>query len=284
MPIRRPAVAGSFYPRTKEEAEKLIEECFLHPIGPGRLPERGEGASPPPLALISPHAGYVYSGPVAVHGYLQLDKKKKPKTVVILGPNHYGFGMPVSIYPEGAWITPLGEVEIDSELGLELAKESDVFSIDETSHLNEHSIEVQVPFLQYVLGEFKLLPICILDQGLKTCLEIGKTLAKKLEERDDILLVASTDFTHYEPDESAKEKDHLVLEKISSLDIMGMYDIIEEKNISMCGYGPVAAVLKAAKNLGAEKAEVLKYATSGDVTGDRGAVVGYASVKIERTK
>lgn len=282
MSRRSPAVAGAFYPSAAEELRAQIEECFLHPIGPGRLPRRAEGERAPPLALISPHAGYIYSGPVAAHGYIQLEGRRRPKTVIVLGPNHYGLGTDVSIYPEGVWATPLGEVRIDSGLAKALAESSDVFSLDEFSHLREHSIEVQVPFLQYVLGDFQLLPICILDQSQRVCLEVGRALGEVLKERDDFLLVASTDFTHYEPDERAKRKDAEVLEKIKGLDAEGMYQVIRTLNVSMCGYGPVAAILEAAKDLGAKEAEILRYATSGDVTGDREAVVGYASAKIER--
>jgi len=280
MGRRMPAVAGAFYQSSAESLRMEIENCFQHRIGPGRLPKKVEGKRKPP-SLISPHAGYIYSGPVAAHSYLQLEDRMRPEVVVVLGPNHYGVGSAVSIYPEGEWITPLGSVKIDDKLALRLAELSDIFTLDEISHLREHSIEVQIPFLQYVLGGFKLVPICLLDQGLKTCLEVGRCLAEALRDYESFLLVASTDLTHYEPDEVAKEKDSLALGKIRELDVEGLYRVIRENDISMCGYGAVAAVLEASKRLGAKKAELLKYATSGDVTGDRGAVVGYAAVKIE---
>jgi len=280
MGRRMPAVAGAFYPSSAESLRMEIENCFQHRIGPGRLPKHVMGERKPP-SLISPHAGYIYSGPVAAHSYLQLEDRMRPEVVVVLGPNHYGIGSAVSIYPEGEWITPFGSVKIDEKLALRLAELSDIFTLDEVSHLREHSIEVQIPFLQYVLGGFKLLPICLLDQGLKTCLEVGRCLAEALRDYESFLLVASTDLTHYEPDEIAKEKDSLALEKVRELDIEGLYQVIRENDISMCGYGAVAAVLEASKRLGAKKAEILKYATSGDVTGDRSAVVGYAAVKME---
>ena len=275
-----PAVAGMFYPSSPESLKAEIEHSFLHRIGPGRLPRKPGGDRNPP-SLISPHAGYVYSGPVAAHGYLQLENRIKPETVVILGPNHYGVGSPVSIYPSGEWVTPLGSVKVDEKLALKLAEISDVFTLDEFSHSREHSIEVQVPFLQYVLGEFKVLPICILDQSLETCIEVGGALAEALKNYRSFLLVASTDLTHYEPDEIAKQKDEMALQRIVELDIEGLYEVIRRHEISMCGYGPVAAVLEASKRLGASESEVLRHATSGDITGDRGAVVGYASIKIE---
>ena len=280
MGRRMPAVAGAFYPSSPESLRMEIENCFLHRIGPGRLPRKIEGEKRPPF-LIAPHAGYVYSGPVAAHGYLQLEDRAKPEVVVVLGPNHYGVGSSVSVYPEGEWVTPLGSVEIDSKLAMKLADLSDVFTLDELSHAREHSIEVQIPFLQYVLGEFKLVPICILDQGFETCVKVGRALAEALKDYENFLVVASTDLTHYEPDEIAKRKDELALEKVINLDVEGLYEVILRHDISMCGYGPVAAVLEASKGLGAQKAQILKHATSGDVTGDRSAVVGYASVKIE---
>lgn len=280
MGRRMPAVAGAFYPSSPESLKREIERCFLHRIGPGRLPRKVDGEEKP-LLLVSPHAGYVYSGPVAAHGYLQLEGRAKPQIVVILGPNHYGIGSPVSVYPDGEWITPLGSVEIDDELAMKLADLSGIFTLDEISHVREHSIEVQIPFLQYILGEFKFLPICILDQELETCLEVGRALAEALRNYKSFLLIASTDLTHYEPDDVAKRKDRLALERITELDSGGLYDAIARHEISMCGYGPVAAILEVSKILGAGRAEILKHATSGDVTGDTDAVVGYASVKIE---
>jgi len=280
MGRRMPAVAGAFYPSSADSLRMEIESCFQHRIGPGRLPKRVMGERKPP-SLISPHAGYIYSGPVAAHSYLQLEDRMKPEVVVVLGPNHYGIGSPVSIYPEGEWITPLGSVKIDERLALRLAELSDIFTLDEVSHLREHSIEVQIPFLQYVLGDFKLLPICLLDQSLRICVEVGEKLAEALRGYKSFLLVASTDFTHYEPHEEARRKDWIALKKIEELDVRGLYEVIEEHNISICGYGAVAAVLEASKRLGARRAEVLKYANSGDITGDKSSVVGYASVKIE---
>lgn len=280
MGRRVPAVAGMFYPSSPDALRRDIERCFLHRMGPGRLPKRFDGETRP-LFLISPHAGYMYSGPVAAHGYLQLESRVKPEIVVVLGPNHYGIGSSVSIYPGGEWITPLGSIKVDDAFAAELAEISYTFTLDEISHTREHSIEVQLPFLQYILGDFKFVPICILDQSLETCIDVGRALAEALGKRKSFVVVASTDLTHYEPDEVAKRKDEMALEKIVELDSEGLYDVISEHDISMCGYGPVAAILEASRRLGARKVEVLKYATSGDITGDRDAVVGYASIKIE---
>ncbi|MEN2975454.1 MAG: AmmeMemoRadiSam system protein B [Candidatus Caldarchaeales archaeon] len=284
MSKRKPAVSGLFYPSSAESLKSKIEECFLHPIGPGSLPKKIRGDRLHPLGIISPHAGYMYSGPVAAHGYIQLDGRRWPKTVILIGPNHYGIGTEVSVYPEGTWITPFGPVKIDSELARELVNYSNIISLDELSHIREHSIEVQIPFLQYVLGDFMILPISMLDQSIETSLELGRALAELLKNRSDVMLVASTDFSHYEPHDVAVRKDLAALEKIKKLDIEAFYKVVEAMDISMCGYGPVAAVLEAARRMEAKVAELLKYATSGDVTGDRSSVVGYASLKIELEK
>jgi AmmeMemoRadiSam system protein B len=268
-----------FYPSGRESLLREIESCFLHRLGPGRLPRRVKGDRRPG-ALISPHAGYTYSGPIAAHAYAQLDGCNV-NVAIVLGPNHYGVGTPVSIFPEGVWATPLGEISIDTELAMELSNLSDVFSLDEVSHEHEHSIEVQLPFLQYVVGSFRLVPICMLDQSVEAALRVGEALAEILRGRGDVALIASSDMTHYEPHERASRKDSIALERIGRLDIEGLYEAILEHDISMCGYGPVAAVLHACRRVGADQAEVLKYATSGDVSGDYSSVVGYAAVEVK---
>ena len=281
MGRRLPAVSGLFYAASGDALLKQIKECFISDIGPGRLPESPikQGDKRLPM-LISPHAGYMYSGPVAAFGYLCLEGRRRPGTVVVIGPNHYGIGTEVSIFPDGEWVTPLGSVKIDHELAVKLAGESDIFSLDEASHSREHSIEVQLPFLQYLLREFKFLPICLLDQSESTATEVGEAIARVIDGHD-ILVVASSDFTHYEPHDVVKEKDRLALEQISKLDVKEMYRVMYEKDITMCGYGAVAAVLTAAKKLGAEHCEILKHATSGDTSGDYSSVVGYASCIVE---
>ncbi len=281
MGRRLPAVSGLFYAASEEALVKQIKSCFTSEVGPGRLPDSPVKAGNKRLPmLISPHAGYMYSGPVAAHGYLLLEGRKKPKTIVVVGPNHYGIGTDVSIFPDGEWLTPLGAVKIDHELAVKLAGESDLFSLDEVSHSREHSIEVQLPFLQYLLRDFRFLPVCMLDQSEATAVEVGEALARVID-GDDILLVASSDFTHYEPHDVVKQKDNQALEKISRLDVQGMYRVMYEQDITMCGYGAIAAVLTAAKHLGAGGCEVLKHATSGDTSGDYSSVVGYASCVIE---
>jgi AmmeMemoRadiSam system protein B len=278
---RRPAVAGMFYESSRERLLNQIKSCFLSDIGPGYLPptpiSHGEARTP---FLISPHAGYMYSGPVAAHGFANLTKYRRPAGIIVVGPNHYGVGTEVSLYPGGVWSTPLGDVKVDETLNRELMEASDIFYMDESSHAMEHSIEVQLPFLQYLLGAISFTPICVLDQSLETCRAVGEALARVVDGRD-ILLIASTDFTHYEPHKRVLEKDSKALERIVNLDAEGLYRINKQYNITMCGYGPVAAVLTASKILGYRRVAVLKQATSGDTSGDYGSVVGYASCILE---
>lgn len=274
---RPPVVAGSFYPGGRENLLKEIERCFKHPLGPGSLPSEEKKTESRVVALISPHAGYVYSGPVASHGYLLLSRAPKPSTVVVVGPNHQGIGTEVSIYPEGTWVTPLGGVEVDRDASYSLAQTSDVFSLDEASHRHEHSIEVQLPFLQYVLGSFRLVAVSMLDQSKNTSMKVGKALAG-LARRSSVTVVASSDLTHYEPASTASEKDQELLSRITSLDVDELYTVLSGRRITACGFGPMACSMVVAKEMGAAEGRLLKYASSGDVTGDRGAVVGYASV------
>jgi AmmeMemoRadiSam system protein B len=278
---RRPCVAGTFYPSDQRELLKLIENCFTHELGPGKLPQKGGGLEEGLPALLSPHAGYIYSGPVASHGYLLLSGRKRPHTVVVVGPNHTGLGSDVSLYPEGKWLTPLGAIDIDVEFTYSLVRRSERFTIDDYSHANEHSIEVQLPFLQYVLEGFKLVPICMLDQSKATSLEVGDALAEAMA-GGDALLIVSSDMTHYEPAEEAKKKDEKVLSAIMALDVGGLYSTIASTGSTACGCGPMAIAIRVAQRLGTKRATLLKYANSGDIMGDERSVVGYASVAFER--
>ena len=281
MMRRRPAVAGYFYEGRRDALLEQIKGCFLSPHGPGELPdpEGPETSSIPPPVLVSPHAGYMYSGPVAAHGYLELSRRRRPRTVVVVGPNHYGIGTEVSIYPGGHWITPLGEVEIDRELASHLAELSQVFSLDELSHSREHSIEVQVPFLQFVYRRgFKFLPVCMLDQSREVAEEVGRALAEAITDPEDFVVIASSDFTHYEPHDEAVRRDMPVIERILALDVAGFYREMERMDATLCGYGAIAAVMEYARRKGYVVSKLLKYATSGDTSGDRSSVVGYASI------
>jgi len=231
--------------------------------------------------MVCPHAGYMYSGPVAAHAYARLATDGKPDHIVILGPNHTGYGSGLSMMTEGVWDMPMGGVQVDSELAQRIARFAKLIDVDESAHKYEHSIEVQLPFLQYLYGsEFKFVPICMMMQDLETSREVGDAVAMALEGRG--LIIASTDLTHYEPQGSAEKKDRMVIDAITRLDEAGLASVIDAQSVSMCGYGPVMAAIVAAKRLDAARAELLKYATSGDVTGDASQVVGYASAVLIR--
>ena len=281
MSVRRPCVAGAFYPANADSLRQTIEDCFTHKLGPGRMPELGV-AERRIVSVICPHAGYMYSGPVAAHSYYHLAVETRPKSFVIIGPNHSGLGSPVSMMGRGAWETPLGKVEIDEKLADAIFKASDLIDIDEWAHLREHSIEVQLPFLQYIYGsDLKFVPICMGFQDLESSREVGRAIAKAVRSVDTVV-VASTDLTHQEPQTSAQRKDQTVIDSVLSLDEEALQERVRSNRISMCGYGPVSAVIVASKSLGAARAELLAYHTSGDVTGDYSMVVGYAAAKITR--
>ena len=276
--VRRPTQAGTFYEGTAESLKEQIENCFLHELGPGKVPEIVKTGPRHVLGLVCPHAGYMYSGPVAAHAYYKLASDGKPDVAVIFGPNHTGYGSALAVMNEGSWRTPLGDVEVDNDIANQIVHESRIVDVDESAHRFEHSIEVQLPFLQYLYGSnFKVVPICFLMQDLSSAREVGKATAKVLAGKNAIV-IASSDMTHYEPQESASRKDRLILEAVEAMDETRLYSIIETQNISACGYGPIIALITAAKNSGVREAKLLCYKTSGDVIGDYSSVVGYAAV------
>lgn len=278
MGVRRPVVAGAFYPADPTRLRRSIEESFTHRLGPGKLPGEPSGERTI-ISVVCPHAGYVYSGPVAAHSFIQLSSEGKPDTIVIIGPNHTGLGGRVSLGGSDAWETPLGRVDIDVDLTSAIFGSYDFIDVDEMAHIREHSIEVQLPFLQYIYGEFKLVPICMGVQDLETSRMLGEVLAEALNGRN-ALIIASTDLNHMEPQSTAEPKDRGAIDRILALDEAALQDWVRSRRVSMCGYGPVSATLVASKKLGATKAELLAYSTSGDIIGDHSAVVGYTSVKI----
>jgi len=278
LKIRRPTQAGMFYAGSQQSLKAQIEECFKHELGPGALPKVAEKNLQRIVGLVSPHAGYMYSGPVAAHGYHRLAEEGKPDVVVLFGPNHTGSGSALAVMREGVWRTPLGDVEIDTPTVDSILRVSGIIDVDDSAHAFEHSIEVQLPFLQFLYGSaFKFVPICFLMQDLESSREVGSAVAKALEDKN-AAVIASTDMTHYEPQRMAEKKDKAAIETMLKLDEEGLYSTIEAQRISMCGYGPTIAAITAAKALGAKKAELLCYKTSGDVVGDYSAVVGYASL------
>ena len=227
---------------------------------------------------MAPHAGYLYSGPVAAHSYSKIVEDGFPDTFVILCPNHTGLGSGISTMLEGEWETPLGNVEIDTQFTEKLVEDALIIDPDASAHIQEHSCEVQLPFLQYFSEDFKIVPISMWMQDLETSSEIGKSIKETADALGkDVVVIASSDMTHYKPQKIASQDDRQVLEAISHMDEKLMIKRVMDLNVTMCGYGPVAATLVASKELGAQNAQILKYATSGDLTGDLSAVVGYAS-------
>lgn len=277
--IRKTAWAGAFYEANPRDLKRRIRWSYQHQLGPGQLPE-SPGKARTIQGLVAPHAGYMYSGPVAAHSYLELSRDGFPETFIILSPNHTGYGSLVSTMTTGAWETPLGQVEIDTELARELTRTS-ILDDDPTAHFKEHSIEVQLPFLQYLEEDFQLVPISMMMQDLETSHEVGEAIHQAIEATGrDVVVIASTDLTHYKAQEVAAQEDREVLKALENLDEEAMLEAVEEYNVNMCGYGPVAATLTATKLMGATQAKVLKYATSGETSGNYQEVVGYAAAVI----
>ncbi len=278
MAVRKPAVAGTFYAATRSGVLDQLEWCYQHKLGPGEMPQVNPTGPRNIVGMVAPHAGYMASGPVAAHAYYALARDGVVDTAVIVGPNHTGYGSAVSVWASGAWITPLGNARVDEQMARQLV--GGVVRADESAHIYEHSVEVQVPWLQHLYGDkISIVPVAVLAQDAATAAALGEALAK-LE--GNIVLIASTDLTHYEPQERAAYKDAQVIEAIQNLDTAEMYRRLGEQSSTMCGYGPVAAVVHAARLKGATRAELLKYATSGDVIGDYSRVVGYASIALRR--
>ncbi len=279
--IRLPCQAGAFYEESSDALKKQVEACFLHKFGPGKLPKE-EGGSRRLISLMCPHAGYMFSGPVAANGYYFAAQDGRPDTVVILGPNHTGYGSGVSLMAEGVWRMPFGDVQVDSELAGEIRRASGLIDVDENAHRFEHSIEVQLPFLQYIYGQkFRIVPICMMMQDLETSRDVGEAIAKAASDKN-VLVVASSDMSHYEPQKTAEAKDRLAIDAVLKLDAAELQSTVESNSISMCGYGPVSTAIIAAKKLGAMQSRLLAYKTSGDITGERSYVVGYASIVITK--
>jgi len=282
LKVRYAKYAGSFYAGTRESLIRQIEECFTHKFGPGSLPSLQEVGERKIIGLVCPHAGYMYSGPVAANAYHRLSMDGRVEVFIIMGPNHQGIGSGVALMDKGVWRTPLGDVEVDGEIAREILRHSSIIDVDELAHAYEHSIEVQVPFLQYIYGQsLRFVPICFLMQDLETAREVGQALAEALKDKNAVI-IASSDWTHYEPQRVAYEKDGEAINAILKLDEKLFYSILESRRMTVCGYGPIAALITAAKRLGARNAELLSYKTSGDMTGDTSAVVGYAAISITK--
>ncbi len=278
MDVRKPAVAGQFYPSDPDELSALIDECYLHSLGPGKSPPAPKGKADV-VAVVCPHAGYVYSGPVAAHSYLHASSLRNPELIVVVAPNHYGVGSGVATFKEGEWLTPLGRLRVDSAAAKRLAELAEIVAFDPGAHRLEHSLEVQLPFLQKIYGDsVPILPISLVFQDMDTALALSAALAKLIEGRRAVL-VASSDFTHYESAEEARRKDTALIGQILKMDLRGYYSTLESLNVTACGFGAMATVMETARALGLKRPELLKYASSGDTTGDNLQVVGYGALR-----
>lgn len=263
--LRRPAVAGYFY---QGAADKLTEQVK------GFIESNAEKTRA--IGILSPHAGLIYSGAVAGAVYSRLIL---PDTFILIGPNHTGMGAPVSVFPEGSWEMPNGLIEVDNVLASAIIGKSKYAAEDYNAHLGEHSLEVQIPFIQHFKQDVKIVPITMMSTTLDVCRDLGNAISEAIKEtKKDVLIVASSDMTHYESASSAKEKDQKAIEKILSLDPPGLHAIVKQLDITMCGFVPAVTMLYAALNLGATKAALVKYMNSGEVSGDYEQVVGYAGI------
>lgn len=270
-PVRRPAVAGRFYPgdpaELRAEVGAYLTEASVN-----------EQAPLPALGCIAPHAGYMYSGHVAGAVFARVDI---PERCVVLCPNHTGMGHALAIMSEGAWKTPLGDVEIDTQIAEALKQRFPALVEDASAHRAEHAAEVELPFLQARQSELRFVPIAVGTARFELLEELGQALADVIQKQNSrVLIVASSDMNHYESDPVTRAKDHRAIEKILLLDARGLYDVVTQQDISMCGFGPAVALLTAARRLGAKSAELVKYATSADVSGDRNMAVGYAGMVV----
>lgn len=264
---RMAAVAGQFY---FKGADKLSDQVssMMEP----------DAAREPAIAIMSPHAGLMYSGGVAGAVYSRI---KAPKSFILIGPNHTGLGAMVSMMPQGEWEIPTGTFKIDESLAQKILKHAPMVSADTKAHLYEHSLEVQLPFIAHIAKDAMIVPITVMSASLGELKEIGHGISHAVKESGHpVLIVASSDMSHFIPDGMARKKDKLAIDRVTGLDPDGLYKIVQAEDISMCGYMPTVIMLSAAKELGARSAELVKYATSGDVSGDYDSVVGYAGVII----
>jgi AmmeMemoRadiSam system protein B len=265
--VRQPAVAGMFYPNDALQLQRQLDQ--LVPV---------EAQRHQLLACVAPHAGYVYSGDVAgrLFGHLDL-----PRRIIVMGPNHTGVGPAIAVAPHASWDTPEGPQPVDTNLAARLLECGDDIDLDETAHWREHSIEVQLPFLRRRRPDVTVLPICLKHLDLDRCLEFGETLARLANELDEPLgIVASSDMTHYKPDDVARDQDHRAIEAMLDRDPEGLYRTVHTQGITMCGVVPATAAIAAANHLGATGSHLEAYSTSGDTSGDYSSVVGYAGVCI----
>ncbi len=267
---RLPVVAGTFYPGSAKTLQRDVDEMLEQAVVPRQFGTL--------VGVVSPHAGYVYSGFTAAHGYRAL-RGKKFDAVVVVGPSHQEYFDGVSVYPGSGFRTPLGEVAISDEVRTAIVRGGKHIRLSVAGHRSEHSVEVQVPFLQRALGSFSFVPVVMGDQSPELCTDLAEALAAAAAGRN-ILLVASSDLSHYHPYEEALALDRRVIDLVESFEPLRLMESLEHRHLEACGGGPIVAVMLAARKLGANTARVVHYCNSGDVTGDKGAVVGYLSAMI----
>jgi|SRR5580765_562524 len=268
--VRRPAVAGRFYPGNPDD---LRTEAL------GYL---SQSPSTEPLAralgCIAPHAGYMYSGHVAGAVFSRIEV---PRLCLVMCPNHTGMGRALAIMSEGSWETPLGEIQIDDGLAHSLMRQFPALQEDAAAHRAEHAAEVELPFLRLRQPDLRFVPVALGTGQFEVLEQLGIAIADVIAKYPErVLIVASSDMNHYEPDAVTRVKDHRAIERILTMDPHGLFDVVTQQDISMCGFGPAVVMLTAARRLGAKSAELVKYATSGDISGDRDMVVGYAGVVV----
>lgn len=265
--LRPPAVAGRFYPADPAELTRQIQGFVA-----AAIPAKKRHV----VACLVPHAGYKYSGAVAGNVFARLDL---PRQIIILGVRHFPRGQALAIISDGAWQTPLGAARIDAGLAMQLGNACPLLREDAVAHSTEHSLEVQLPFLQVLAGEFQFVPIALGTVRFEDLCAVGEAVARVIAtQKEPVLILASSDMNHYEDDATTRKKDQQAIDQMIKLDPRGLYDTVRREEISMCGLGPAVAMLTAARRLGASKSELVKYATSADVTGDINEVVGYAGM------
>ena len=272
--IRPPAVAGTFYPSDARELARQIDG-FTNAATPAPAAASAKIAA---RGCVVPHAGYMYSGHVAGAVYAAIEI---PARCILLGPRHFPRGEAMAILTEGSFATPLGEAQIDSELARKLAYECPRLREDAVAHEREHSLEVQIPFLQRLTGDFRFVPVVLATDRYPAIEELGHAIARVVAaQKEPVLVIASSDMNHYESDAITRAKDERAIARILALDPQGLYDTVRREQISMCGYAATVAMLVAVRELGASEALLVRYATSGDINGDRERVVGYAGIVI----
>lgn len=265
---RQPAVAGRFYPAQREALVSEVEAHIERDAKKCRA-----------LGIVAPHAGFMYSGDVAGAVYSRVEI---PDTVILIGPNHTGQGEPVAVMTEGTWSMPMGDIVIDRELANAICEETVIAKKDSSAHLHEHSLETQLPFLQYFKKEFQIVPICLMRMKVSSCKALSEGIVRAVNRLGKrVLLVASSDMTHYESHDSATIKDRMAIKCVQSRDPAGLFETVQSEKITMCGVNPVTVMLHCSESLGAREAELVKYMTSGEVSGDMEKVVGYAGMIIK---